>query len=94
MTTLLGVLIMAAAGAAFAVFGAHGIVVYASKLEVLFKDPRKLFLEIEVPETFRGTVEWMTWKGFQSWIIPALFIAVGIVFWVLAGKIRTVKKQE
>jgi hypothetical protein len=94
MTTFLAVVIMVAVGAAFAIMGSHGIVVYASKLEVLFKDPQKLFLEIEVPEAFRGTVEWMTLKGFQSWIIPALFLAVGIAFWVAAGKISTVKKQE
>jgi hypothetical protein len=94
MTTLLAVVIMVAAGAAFATFGAHGIVVYASKLEVFFKDPQKLFLEIEVPEAFRGTIEWMTLKGLQSWIIPALFIGIGVVFWAAASKISTVKKQE
>jgi hypothetical protein len=87
----LAVIIMVAAGAAFAVLGAHGIVAYSSNMEALSKDPQKLFLEIEVPEAFRGTIEWMS--NLQSWIIPAVFIAIGIVFWVLAGKIST-KKQE
>jgi hypothetical protein len=94
MTALLAVIIMVAAGAAFAILGAHGIVVYSSKLEALFKNPQKLFLEIEVPEAFRGTIEWMSLKGIQSWIIPAVFIAIGVVFWVLAGKISSVKKQQ
>jgi hypothetical protein len=94
MTTLLAVLVMVAAGAAFAILGTHGVVVYSSKLEALFKDPEKLFLEIEVPDVLRGTIEWMTLKGIQSWIIPAVFIVIGIVFWVFAGKISTVKKQE
>jgi hypothetical protein len=94
MTTFLAVIIMVAAGAAFAILGTHGIMVYSSKLEALFKDPQKLFLEIEVPEAFRGTIEWMSLKGIQSWIIPAVFIAIGIVFWILSGKISSVKKQQ
>jgi hypothetical protein len=93
MTTFLAVIVMVAAGAAFATFGAHGIVVYASKFEALFKDPQKLFLEIEVPEAFRGTIEWMTLKGLQSWIIPTVFIVIGVVFWIAASKIST-RKQE
>jgi hypothetical protein len=92
MTTFLAVIIMVAAGAAFVLLGTHGIVAYSSKLDALSKDPEKLFLKIEAPEAFRGVIEWMS--SIQSWIIPALFITVGIVFWVLAGKISTVKKQQ
>jgi hypothetical protein len=93
MTTLV-ILVLIIIGVAFVVYGAHGIVVYASKLEALFKDPEKLFLEIEVPEAFRGAIEWMTVKGLQSWIIPAVFIAIGIVFCVLATRISSTKKQN
>jgi hypothetical protein len=61
---------------------------------VFFKDPQYLFLEIEVPEAFRGIIEWMSLKGIQSWIIPAVFIAIGLVFWTLAGKMSSAKKSS
>jgi len=90
--TFLARLVLILAGAASAVFGAHGVVVYSSKMEIFFKDPQALFLEIEVPEAFREAIEWMSLKGLQSWIIPAVFIAIGIAFWVMAGKISPPKK--
>jgi hypothetical protein len=93
MPTLV-ILVLIIIGVAFAVYGAHGILVYASKLEALFKDPQKLFLEIEVPEAFRGAVEWMTVKGLQSWIIPAVFIVIGIGFCFLATRISSAKKKD
>jgi hypothetical protein len=93
MSTLV-ILVLIIIGVAFMVYGAHGIVVYASKLEALFKDPEKLFLEIEMPEAFRGAVEWMAQRGLQSWIIPVVFVVIGIVFCVLATRISSMKKQQ
>ena len=89
--TFLAKLVLILAGAASVVFGAHGLVVYFSRLEALFKDPQSLFLEIEVPEAFRGAIEWMTIKGFQSWVIPAVFVAIGIGLWMLQSNIRSQK---
>jgi hypothetical protein len=93
MPTLV-ILVLIIIGVAFAIYGAHGILVYTSKPEALSKDPQQLFLAIEMPEAFRGALEWMTEKGLQSWIIPAVFIAIGIVFCVLATRIRSAKKQD
>jgi hypothetical protein len=93
MPTLV-ILVLIIIGLAFLVYGTHGVVVYASKLEAMFKDPEKLFLEIEMPEAFRAAIEWMTVKGLQSWIIPVVFIIIGIVFCALATRIRSTKKQE
>jgi hypothetical protein len=93
MPTLI-ILVLIIIGVAFMVYGAHGIVVYASRLEALLKNPEKLFLEIEMPEAFRSAVEWMTQRGLQSWIIPVVFVVIGIVFCVLATRISTIKKQD
>jgi hypothetical protein len=68
--------------AALIVFGAHGIYVYFSRLEVFFKgDVAALFLSIQMPAQLQSVVEWMSIKGAQSWFIPAVFVALGIVLW-------------
>jgi len=70
------------------ILGAHGVWVYFSRLELIFgANGSKLFLAIEMPEIFKGLVEWMSMKGFQSWVLPALFIILGIVLWLLQTKI-------
>jgi len=85
--TFLARLVLILAGAASIAFGVHGLVVYFSPLEVLFKDPQQLFLEVEVPEAFRGAIEWMSLKGFQSWAIPAVFVGLGVVIWAASSQI-------
>jgi hypothetical protein len=90
--TFLARLVLIVVGLASAVFGAHGLVVYFGGLEALLKNPQDLFLEIEVPEAFRGAIEWMWYRGIESWVIPAVFIAIGIVFLFLVSKITAAKK--
>lgn len=68
--------------------GAHGIYVYASRIELLFGGgANKLFLAIEMPAGIQDVVEWMSIKGFESWLIPAAFIAIGIGIWYWQSKI-------
>jgi hypothetical protein len=93
MTTLV-ILVLIIIGVAFGVYGAHGIFVYVSKIEALSKDPQQLFLAIEMPEAFRGAVEWMTARGLESWIVPIVFIIIGIGFCFLATRISSTKKQN
>lgn len=70
------------------VLGAHGIYVYASRLEVLFgAEPSKLFFAVTMPAGLRDVVEWMSVKGFESWLIPAAFIAIGIGIWYWQSRI-------
>ena len=62
--------------------GLHGVWVYCSGLELLFgADGGKLFLEIDLPMRISELVSWMSGKGFQSWIIPAIFIVIGFLMW-------------
>jgi len=68
--------------AALIVYGAHGIYVYFSRAEIFFKgDLAALFLSIQMPTQLQDVVEWMSVKGVQSWFIPAVFVALGIVLW-------------
>jgi len=63
------------------VLGAHGIYVYSSRLEVLFGvKTQQLFLVVNAP-AFKSSIMWMSDKAFQSWIIPAVFVAAGILLW-------------
>lgn len=64
------------------VLGAHGVWVYFSRLELLFGgESSKLFLMLGVPIRLQAVIEWMSWKGVQSWFIPAVFIFIGLVIW-------------
>jgi hypothetical protein len=70
------------------VLGAHGIWVYFSRLELLFGgEASKLFLALKVPASLRTTIEWMSFKGLQSWFIPAVFVVIGLVIWYWQSKI-------
>jgi len=70
------------------VLGAHGLYVYFSRLELLLGgEASKLFLTLGVPAWLRAPIEWMSWKGFQSWFIPAVFIFLGLVMWYWQSKI-------
>ena len=71
------------------ILGAHGVYVYFSRLELLFGgETSKLFLALEVPVRLQAPIEWMSWKGFQSWFIPAVFIFIGLVIWYWQSKIN------
>lgn len=71
------------------VLGAHGVYVYFSPLELLFGGGAdKLFLALEMPAGLRDPIEWMSWKGFESWFIPAVFIFIGLSIWYLQSRIR------
>lgn len=70
------------------VLGAHGVWVYFSRLELLFGgEASRLFLALEVPVRLGTAIEWMSFKGLQSWFIPALFIVLGLVIWHWQNKI-------
>ena len=62
------------------VLGSHGLYVYFSRLELLFGgEADKLFLTFEMPVRLVPVVEWMSYKGLQSWFIPAVFVVVGLI---------------
>lgn len=70
----------------FIIFGAHGLWVHFSPMEMLFnwESASKLFLIIKIPVEFsalRDLIVWISIKGFQSWFIPALFVIAGIILW-------------
>jgi len=74
------------------ILGSHGLYVYFHTLELLFVGGvDKLFLAFEMPEGFASVVEWMSYKGLQSWFIPAVFIVVGLIVggWGLNIDIRS-----
>ncbi len=64
------------------ILGSHGLYVYFSRLELLFGgEADKLFLAFEMPIKLAPVVEWMSYKGLQSWFIPAVFVIMGIIVW-------------
>lgn len=70
------------------ILGVHGVWVYFSRLEVLFGgNSEKLFLGIELPQRLEPMISWMSMKGFQSWVIPVVFILVGLALWGLQSNI-------
>jgi hypothetical protein len=74
---------------ALIVLGAHGVYVYTSRIEVFFgAQTTKLFLTMTVPMPVQKTVTWMSGKGFESWIIPAVFIVGGILLWKFEAEIE------
>lgn len=81
-------LILTCASVFSILLGAHGIWVYFSRLELLLGgEASKLFLAIEVPVRLRTAIEWMSFKGLQSWFIPVVFIVIGLVIWHWQSKI-------
>ncbi len=82
-------IILMVASVASVILGAHGLYVYFSPFEALFGGGwDKLFLALELPSSgLQSVVEWMSVKGIQSWFIPAVFVVMGIAFWVWNQKI-------
>ena len=81
------------ASVASIILGVHGLYAYFHPLETLFalgmEGYDKLFFTLELPVSGLQTiVGWMSLKGIQSWFIPAVFLIMGIVFWVLNQRIR------
>jgi len=72
------------------ILGVHGIYVYFSLVDLIFGFGAtwpKLFLAIPMPGGLQGCVLWMTGKGAQSWFIPAVFLAAGILLWSCRNRI-------
>jgi len=86
-------LVLSLAGVVAMILGAHGLVVYFMGEEALFKDPRDLFLAVQVPGAFQSPIEWMSFRGVDSWVIPAIFVALALVLWFVQGRIRVAKNQ-
>jgi hypothetical protein len=67
------------------VLGADGLYVHFSPTEIAERflastlDPTRLFLRLDVPSWFKGTVQWASEKGADSWVIPAGLIVGGIL---------------
>jgi len=79
------------------VLGSHGLYVYFSRLELLFGGGAdKLFLAFEVPIRLVPVVEWMSYKGLQSWFIPAVFVFIGLIVgswgWSIRGGSNILRK--
>lgn len=69
------------------VLGAHGLYVYFNRMDVLFGgNINKLFLTFGVPSVLQRYVEWMSMRGFQSWIIPAAVLIGGLWLWFNVGR--------
>jgi hypothetical protein len=66
----------------FLLLGAHGLYSYFHPIETIFsagsESTNKLFFAFSVPEVFSNLVDWMSWKGFQSFFVPIIFFACGI----------------
>jgi hypothetical protein len=39
----------------------------------------RLFATIDVPSWFKGIITWTTWRGLESWVIPAVITVAGLV---------------
>jgi len=69
------------------VLGAHGLYVYFNPMDVLFGgNTNKLFLTFGVPSVLQRCVEWMSMRGFQSWVIPAAVLFGGLWLWLNVGR--------
>jgi hypothetical protein len=69
------------------VWGAHGLYVYFNRTDVLFGgNTDKLFLTFGVPSLLERCVEWMSTRGFQSWVIPAAVLFGGLWLWFKLGR--------
>ena len=73
------------------VLGAHGVYVHVSPWEAALKGESaldKLFLVVATPSTMTSWVQWMSFKGCESWFIPACFIVAGLLLIANKDKIR------
>ena len=87
-------LVLSLAGVVAMILGVHGLIVYFTPISSLMnKYPEDLFLAVQVPSAFQSPIEWMSYRGLDSWIIPAIFIAVALVLWFIQGRIKMAKKQ-
>ena len=86
-------LVLSLAGVIAMILGAHGLVVYFMGEEAFYRYPEDLFLTVQVPSAFQSPIEWMSFRGADSWIIPAIFVAIALVLWFIQGRIRLAKKQ-
>lgn len=62
--------------------GAHGLYAYFQGLDAIFGmlsgNADKLFFSITVPQEAAEFVSWMSLRGIQSFVIPGVFLAVGL----------------
>jgi len=61
--------------------GVHGLWVYFSRVEAVGENMAKLFLAIQMPAWFQNIVEWVSMQGVNFWLVPAAFIAGGVLLW-------------
>ena len=82
-------IILECASGVLIILGAHGLYVTTHRLEALFGGGvDRLFLSIGMPSFLGSVVEWMSVKGFMSWVVPFIFVAVGLVVGFLGWKIQ------
>jgi len=69
--------------------GIHGLYLHVSRFDEMTEgiNTSDLFLELNTPSFFDGTVKWASIKGFDSWLIPACLLVTGIVLWKIQNKI-------
>ena len=83
-------IVLICASAVLVILGAHGLYVYFSRIEVLFGGGwHKLLLSFEMPSGLVPVIEWMSFKGFESWFIPAVFVVVGLIIGSLGWQINS-----
>lgn len=77
------------------VLGAHGVYVHVSPWETGAKLASEgegvignLFLSVATPSTLSSWVRWMSFKGAESWFIPACFVVGGLLLIVNRDKVR------
>jgi hypothetical protein len=74
----------------FIILGIHGLWVHFNAFEAFMGGQSdKLLLSISVPIKLQGLIEWMSFKGLQSWFVPVCFIVLGFVLWHLQTKMQT-----
>ena len=79
---VLGKVLVGLFGIGLFILGAHGIYTYFYPFEGFMAlgtgASEKLFFAIEIPVPPIGsTIEWMTGKGVQNWLVPVLATAAG-----------------
>lgn len=77
--------------------GAHGLFVYSSRWEAMWSGvigtADKLFFALSVPPWLDSHVYWMSNKGFQSWFIPIVALAFGVLLLRWTGFITMVVRR-
>ena len=90
MLVIIARIVFVVAGFVVMVLGAHGLVVYFKRYDILFgKDLSKLFFAIDMPGGLESWVEWMSIKGLLSWGIPVVFIVIAVLLWYTQSKIKS-----